>query len=104
MGLFGFGDKKGAEAAPRPMAAATLSDGTSVQIAEVVDCIGDSCPRPQLMTKKAIGKVEPGEVVEVLVDNPSSVEALPPMCDEINATHLETVKGDRSWHVYIRKD
>lgn len=103
MGLFGFGSKK-AEAPAGPVGSVTLSDGSEVSIAEVVDCIGDSCPRPQLMTKKTIGKVGSGDVIEVLVDNPSSVEALPPMCDEINATHLETVKDTRSWHVYIRKD
>lgn len=104
MGLFGFGSKK-AEAGPaRPAGAATLSDGTTVAIAETVDCIGDSCPRPQLMTKKSVGRVGPGEIVEVLIDNPASVEALPPMCDEINATHLDTVKDARSWRVYLRKD
>lgn len=104
MGLFGFGSKKADSGPTQPAGAATLADGTTVDIAEVVDCIGDSCPRPQLMTKKTIGKVDAGAVIEVLVDNPSSVEALPPMCDEINATHLETVKDERSWHVFIRKD
>ena len=82
----------------------TLGDGTTHAIAQVVDCIGDSCPRPQLMTKKAVGGVDIGQVVEVLVDNPSSMEALPPMCDDLSATHLETVKADRCWKVYIRKD
>jgi len=104
MGLFGFGAKNKDGGSGKPAGTATLSDGTEVSIVEIVDCIGDSCPRPQLMTKKAVGKIATGEVIEVLVDNPSSVEALPPMCDEINATHLETVKGERSWQVYIRKD
>ena len=104
MGLFGFGSKKAESGPAQPAGTATLSDGATVDIAEVVDCIGDSCPRPQLMTKKTVGKVSPGDVIEVLIDNPSSVEALPPMCDEINATHLDTIKDDRSWHVFIRKD
>jgi tRNA 2-thiouridine synthesizing protein A len=56
------------------------------------------------MTKKAVGEIVPGGVVEVLVDNPSSVEALPPMCNELNATHLETIKDPACWRVYIRKD
>jgi len=82
----------------------TLGDGATHTIAKVVDCIGDSCPRPQLMTKKTIGQVDVGQVIEVMVDNPSSMEALPPMCDELSATHLETVKAERCWKVYIRKD
>jgi tRNA 2-thiouridine synthesizing protein A len=56
------------------------------------------------MTKKAVGEIAKGEVIEVLADNPSSVEALPPMCDEINATHLETIKAPNCWRIYIRKD
>ena len=101
MGLFG---KKKKEEATGPVGEATLSDGTVVSIARSVDCIGDSCPRPQLMTKKAVGQVGSGDVVEVLVDNPSSVEALPPMCDEMGAAHLDTLQEPRCWKVYIQKD
>ena len=100
MGLFGKKKKEETTGGHE----ATLSDGTAVTVAQTVDCLGDSCPRPQLMTKKAVGNADVGAVVEVLVDNPSSVEALPPMCDEMGATHLETVKDSRCWKVYIRKD
>jgi tRNA 2-thiouridine synthesizing protein A len=101
MGLFGS-KKKVEEAAAG--GEAVLSDGSRVQVARKVDCRGDSCPRPQLMTKKAVGEVASGAVVEVMVDNPTSVEALPPMCNELNATHLETIKDPNCWRVYIRKD
>ncbi|GKY88432.1 sulfurtransferase TusA family protein [Sinisalibacter aestuarii] len=100
MGL--FGNKKKAEDCAATEA--TLSDGTTIAVARSVDCIGDSCPRPQLMTKKAVKEIGSGEVVEVLVDNPSSVEALPPMCDEMGAVHVETIQAPRCWKVYIRKD
>lgn len=83
---------------------AVLADGTRIGIARRVDCLGVSCPRPQLMTKKAINDVAIGDIIEVLADNPSSVEALPPLCDELDATHLETVKAANCWHIYIRKD
>lgn len=101
MGLFSKKKDTAADAAGHE---ASLSDGTTVTVAKSVDCLGDSCPRPQLMTKKAVGEVGVGDVVEVIVDNPSSVEALPPMCDELGATHLETVQEPRCWKVYIRKD
>lgn len=83
---------------------AVLSDGRRIPIARRVDCLGVSCPRPQLMTKKAVGEIAIGEIIEVLADNPSSVEALPPLCDELDATHLETVKAPNCWRIYIRKD
>lgn len=101
MGL--FGTKKKVEEGPAG-GEAVLGDGRRVAIARRVDCRGDSCPRPQLMTKKAVGEVAAGGLVEVLVDNPSSVEALPPMCNELNATHVETIKDPACWRVYIRKD
>ena len=101
MGLFG---KKRAQEDCGDAGQVTLSSGETVTLAKVVDCIGDSCPRPQLMTKKAVSQIGSGEVVQVLVDNPSSVEALPPMCDEMGAVHLETSQEARCWKVYIRKD
>lgn len=103
MSLFGFKDRKetAAAAAVREIA---LSDGRTVAIARQVDCLGDSCPRPQLMAKKALSQSSPGDVIEVMVDNPTSVEALPPLCPELGATHLETRKAERCWQVFIRKD
>lgn len=82
----------------------TLTDGTHVSVVRSVDCLGDSCPRPQLMTKKAVREISSGQVVEIMIDNPSSVEALPPMCNELGVTHLETIKNPRCWKVYLRKD
>ncbi|MCK9382986.1 MAG: sulfurtransferase TusA family protein [Sulfuritalea sp.] len=101
MGL--FGSKKKVEEATCG-GEAVLEDGTKIQVVRRVDCLGVSCPRPQLMTKKAIGEIAVGEIIEVLADNPSSVEALPPLCDELDATHLGTVKAPNCWRLYIRKD
>jgi len=102
MGLFGSG-KKNKPGSSEP-AEVTLSDGSVVNVATKVDCLGDSCPRPQLMTKKAVGAAATNEVVEVAVDNPTSMEALPPMCPQLSATHLETIATDNGWHVYIQKN
>lgn len=102
MGLFGSSKKK--EAASRPVGEVTLGDGQTYVLASRVDCLGDNCPRPQLMTKKALGTAAASDVIEVKVDNPSSMEAIPPMLPGLSATHLETVKGERCWDIYIRKD
>jgi len=102
MGLFGLGKSKAEDLGP--VGEVTLSDGTVHTLVKKLDCIGDSCPRPQLMTKKALKDVAPGDVIEVLVDNPSSVEAIPPMMDDLGASHLETIKSERCWEIYVRKD
>jgi len=81
----------------------TLTNGSELAIANSVDCMGDSCPRPQLMTKKAVLAAGSGDVIEILVDNPTSMEALPPMCPAMNAMHLETLSVSKGWKVYIQK-
>lgn len=102
MGLFGRSkDKSAGTGAPDSV---TLDDGSAVAVSYVVDCLGDSCPRPQLMTKKAMSKAAAGEVIEVKIDNPTSMEAIPPMMPELQGTHLGTVKTDRYWRVIVRKD
>ncbi len=102
MGIFGSGTKK--EEKEKMDGEVTLSDGKVYKIAQMIDCIGDSCPRPQLMTKKALKECASGDVVEVLIDNPSSVEAIPPMLSDLDSSHLETIKVARNWEVYVIKN
>ena len=82
----------------------TLSNGVLHQLAQQVDCTGYSCPRPQMMTKKAVNVAQTNDVVEIIVDNPSSMEAVPPLEPQIGATHLETKTDNNSWKIYFRKD
>jgi tRNA 2-thiouridine synthesizing protein A len=102
MGLFGKKKEQNAVDLPPP-ASITLEDGSMVTPAQVVDCIGDSCPRPQLMTKKAVSKADSGDVIEVRVDNSTSMEAIPPMMSSLNSRHLGTVKSGNYWSVLVEK-
>lgn len=103
MGLFSKTKTDEPGAGAPPAASITLGDRTYT-VSQVVNVLGDSCPRPQLMTKKALSKAAPGEVVEVMVDNPTSMEAIPPMMPELNGTHLGTLKVERYWRVFVRKN
>ncbi len=103
MGLFSKSKPK-KSASTGPVGSVVLSTGEQVDISTRVDCLGDSCPRPQLMTKKALGSALSNDVIEILIDNPSSMEAIPPMLPELDATHLDTIKGTRRWEVYVRKN
>jgi tRNA 2-thiouridine synthesizing protein A len=46
-----------------------------------LDVKGYVCPHPQIYTKKALTKVQPGEHLHVIFDNPSSGESISTMCD-----------------------
>ena len=74
-----------------------------ITVSRTVDCIGDGCPKPQLLTLKALNLVREGEVVELISDNPTAVETIPAMMLAAYGSHLATVRDDGCWKVYVRK-
>ncbi|MFA6000850.1 MAG: sulfurtransferase TusA family protein [Thermoleophilia bacterium] len=55
-----------------------------------LDVTGYVCPHPQLYTLKCMDKLNEGMVMEVLVDNPSSVESITQACSGKGYTILDT--------------
>lgn len=72
-------------------------------VARSVDCMGAACPRPQLLTMKMLEELELGEVIEVISDNPTSVETIPALVMVLYSSHLATVRDQEGWRIYIRK-
>jgi len=73
-----------------------------VWVAKTIDCIGESCLRPQLLTIKALDQLREGEILELQFDNPGSVEGIHALITVLEVSHLGTVKKDGYWSVYIR--
>jgi len=46
-----------------------------------LDVTGYVCPHPQIYTKKALEKLQSGDILEVIFDNPSSSESIAAMCE-----------------------
>lgn len=44
---------------------------------KTVDVRGEICPMPDLNTQKALKKMEKGQILEVIVDYPLSLERIP---------------------------
>jgi tRNA 2-thiouridine synthesizing protein A len=62
----------------------------------VLNVTGYVCPHPQLYTKKALGKMKEGELLELVFDNPSSGESVAAMLDSTGDEVLEkTTEGGR---------
>ncbi len=80
-----------------------LEGAGKVLIARTLDCIGATCPRPQLLTMRILDGLEEGEVIELLSDNPATVETLPALMFSHGGTHVATVKQRDLWRVYMRK-
>lgn len=82
-----------------------LGGAPPFSVDRVLDLSGETCPRPQLFTKKVVTReMQVGQILELVVDNPSSPELVPTIMADIGATHLGTVRGGHDWKLYIRKD
>ena len=55
----------------------------------VLDVTGYVCPHPQIYTKKALEKINDGDILEVVFDNPSSSESISAMCDNAGIEIVE---------------
>ncbi len=66
-----------------------------------LDVKGYVCPHPQIYTKKALERIKPGDILQVLFDNPSSGESISTMCDNTGDEIIEKKKegGQFIWNI-----
>lgn len=69
----------------------------------MLDVTGYVCPHPQMYTKKVMGKLESGDVLTLLFDNPSSGESIMAMCEAEGNELFEKVEEGGTSHWKIRK-
>ena len=81
-----------------------LPDGSKAEITRTADCIGASCPRPQLVTMHTLEEMHDGEILELVSDNPTTVETIPALAMVLFCKHLATIHDDKGWRIYIQKD
>lgn len=107
MGFFdGFLGRKERLAAEPPLVetrVVELPDFGPVNVSETVNCLGEKCPRPQFLSKRALRKLQEGQVLEVVVDNEISVEAIPASVSDLFGKHLATVRNNKFWKLYFEK-
>ncbi len=75
----------------------------AVAVARSIDCLGEMCPRPQLLTVKVVDEMGVGEVVEVLTDNAAAAEGFPALAMKLDCEHLATVREPGHWRIYLRR-
>lgn len=74
-----------------------------VKVDMTLDAKGLSCPMPLLRTKKAMGKIDSGQVLEVLGTDPGSKNDLPGWCERSGHTFLGVEEGEGFFKFYIKK-
>jgi len=68
-----------------------------------LDVKGYVCPHPQIYTKKALEKINSGDMVELVFDNPSSGESIATMCDNTGDEIIEKNQEGGQFIWSIRK-
>ncbi len=75
-----------------------------VKVDKTLDVRGEVCPVPDVETKRALKKMESGQVLEVLIDYPLSKERIPANVKKEGHEVLAIEEiGNSEWRILIRK-
>lgn len=70
---------------------------------EKVDARGTACPGPLLAAKKAIGKIDSGETMEILSSDEGTRRDVPKWAKKKGHEYLGTVEESGYFKIYLRK-
>ena len=74
------------------------------QPVESLDCVGLYCPQPLFQAKQAIESIEPGEILEVLADDPGAEEDLKRFAKRTGHTFISAKRlPDGAMRIWIRR-
>jgi len=75
----------------------------TLKLDKVVDARGTACPGPLMATKKAIGEMKPGEIIEVLSSDPGTKRDVPKWAVKKGFEYLGDILEDGYFRLYIKK-
>ena len=75
----------------------------SYQPARVLDCLGLFCPEPVFQTRMEIDKLQIGETLEVLADDPAAEEDIKRLTKALGQELVEFKKEDGKLRFLIRR-
>ncbi len=81
----------------------TTEELTNIKVDKTVDARGTSCPGPLLAAKKAIGEIEPGQVMEILSSDEGTKRDIPKWCTKKGFEYLGTVEESGYFRIYMKK-
>ena len=69
-----------------------------------LDCVGLYCPEPVFRTRQEIDKMEPGDILEVVADDPAAEEDIPRLVKRLGLELVEMSKEEDLLRFVIRKN
>ncbi|MDZ7333358.1 MAG: sulfurtransferase TusA family protein [candidate division KSB1 bacterium] len=68
-----------------------------------IDCLGLYCPMPIIKTAEKIKELSPGQILEVISDDPGFVDDMPNWCKMTGHEFLEMQQEGEEYRAYVRK-
>jgi tRNA 2-thiouridine synthesizing protein A len=68
-----------------------------------LDCVGLYCPEPVFRTRQEIDKLDVGEILEIIADDPASEEDIPRLVKRLEQKLLKVYKEKDQFHFIIKK-
>jgi len=81
----------------------TTEELKNLKTDKVVDARGSACPGPLMATKKAIGEMKSGEIIEVLSSDPGTKRVVPKWAVKKGFEYLGDILEDGYFRLYIKK-
>ncbi|MDH5436187.1 MAG: sulfurtransferase TusA family protein [Gammaproteobacteria bacterium] len=69
-----------------------------------LDTSGQNCPMPIMHCKKALHKMESGQVLHLIATDPGSRDDIPQLVLQINCKVIDSDIADGNYHFYIQKN
>ena len=68
-----------------------------------LDLLGFFCPVPVHETRKILKEMKEGELLEIVGDDPETLQDMPALCDRISADLISIVEESGEYKFLIRK-
>jgi tRNA 2-thiouridine synthesizing protein A len=68
-----------------------------------LDCVGLYCPEPVFRTRQELDKLDVGQVLEVIADDPAAEEDIPRLVKRLEQKLVEMRKEKDQFHFIIKK-
>ncbi|MEN6507519.1 MAG: sulfurtransferase TusA family protein [Smithella sp.] len=75
----------------------------TVKAARTLDCLGLYCPEPLFQTRENIDQIKPGEILEVITDDPAAEEDLKRFAKRTGHEIVSFEKNDMQMRFLIKR-
>ena len=76
---------------------------SNVEAQKIVDARGTACPGPLLAAKKAMGAMQPGEIMEILSSDEGTKRDVPKWARKKGHDYLGTLDESGFFKIYLKK-